>query len=288
MQDSGSQRATDGRAGGVRRSVALGGVLVLLMAGTAPARAQTHDQARLIINVFGGFISGSNLWRVNGQPLYDYTFGGEPYIDTLTLRRTIRANPMFGARFLMFPGEHVGYFGEAFLLGMGYDDTCGRTYESVSPRNAQVCESINRNQSPSSAVQVGGGVLFRTASQRRISPYARVGAGVGLSSRSPLAMDGTFNSPASDNQQVIVEVFAASNRSQLHPVVNFGAGFTTPVGRGYQMRWEVRDNIVGVNTASGPTSIDGEVPESSLRFRHRFSIEVGFDVVLERRPGRRY
>ena len=61
-----------------------------------------------------------------------------------------------------------------------------------------------------------------------------------------------------------------------------------PSRRGIQLRWEVRDNIVGIQRVTGTTPIAGFVPPHERVFKHLFSMTVGFDVVLERRKGERY
>jgi hypothetical protein len=85
-----------------------------------------------------------------------------------------------------------------------------------------------------------------------------------------------------------LDIYLDDGGTQFHPALGIGAGFTTQIARGYQMRWELRDNIIGVKTVTGATVLEGVEPPTSMRFRHRVSLEVGFDVVLERKRGRRY
>jgi len=66
------------------------------------------------------------------------------------------------------------------------------------------------------------------------------------------------------------------------------AGATIAAGRGYQIRWEIRDNIVGIQRVTGPTVTQGTVPPHETSYRHIFSLNVGLDVILEKRRGRRY
>jgi hypothetical protein len=46
--------------------------------------------------------------------------------------------------------------------------------------------------------------------------------------------------------------------------------------------------MVRLPTVAGPTPQDGTPPMLGHEIKHLLSIEVGFDVVLERRHGRRY
>jgi hypothetical protein len=83
-------------------------------------------------------------------------------------------------------------------------------------------------------------------------------------------------------------VYDDDHDSRVGPAFALGAGFTAAVAKGYQLRWEVRDNIVGVQKVTGPTPQPQVVPPHKLVFKHLFSMSIGFDVVLERRRGRRY
>ena len=67
-----------------------------------------------------------------------------------------------------------------------------------------------------------------------------------------------------------------------------GVGTTIAAGKGYQLRWEVRDNIVGIQRVTSATSGPGQVPPHETAYKHIFSLNVGFDVILERQRGRRY
>ena len=55
------------------------------------------------------------------------------------------------------------------------------------------------------------------------------------------------------------------------------------VGHGYQIRWEARDNITGIETVTGPTfGAPNLSPPHKVAYKHVFSITFGFDVVLAR------
>jgi hypothetical protein len=70
--------------------------------------------------------------------------------------------------------------------------------------------------------------------------------------------------------------------------LGLGLGFTAAVAKGYQLRWEVRDNIVGVQRVTSAPAAARVVPPHDVTYKHLFSMSIGFDVVLERRRGRRY
>jgi hypothetical protein len=71
-------------------------------------------------------------------------------------------------------------------------------------------------------------------------------------------------------------------------MLGIGAGVTAAIGPGYQLRWEVRDNITGVQRVTAATPEARVIPPHEVTYKHLFSMSIGFDVVLERRRGRRY
>ncbi|MGH7701456.1 MAG: hypothetical protein ACREMO_00030, partial [Gemmatimonadales bacterium] len=66
-----------------------------------------------------------------------------------------------------------------------------------------------------------------------------------------------------------------------------GVGLTAAVARGYQLRMEARDNYVGLQRVK-QAGIEGTLPPHGVKGKHIFSLLMGFDVVLERRRGKRY
>jgi hypothetical protein len=262
-------------------------LLAITLSLPAIAMGQTRDQARLIINVSAGYVGGRSFWQVRGQPLYD-NLAGQTVVDTLTISRRIRNSFSVGARGIYFHNDHLGFFGEAFLLGLGYEDTCGRTFATSSARNAETCSSIDQSETASSAVQIAGGAMYRFASRKAVSPYLRGSLGFVLASRSTTLTSGTFNSAGEGSERVEVNIFPDEGGSKFYLAGGLGAGFTAQLAPSYQMRWEVRDNMVRLPTVAGPTPQDGTPPMLGHEIKHLLSIEVGFDVVLERRHGRRY
>jgi hypothetical protein len=106
-----------------------------------------------------------------------------------------------------------------------------------------------------------------------------------FSNQSPIRTAGEFPTPNGFSELVVYE---DDHQSRVEPALALGAGFTAAVGKGYQLRWEIRDNIVGVQRVTGTTPEARTVPPHERAFKHVFSMTIGFDVVLERRRGRRY
>ena len=82
---------------------------------------------------------------------------------------------------------------------------------------------------------------------------------------------GKFLDPA--GQVDLRHLFRRPRQLESPPRSRWGCGFTAAVGRGYQLRWEVRDNIVGVQRVTGPHRGDRPGPPHELIYKHLFSID---------------
>jgi hypothetical protein len=259
-------------------------VAIAVFAGTPVAAQRTADQARLSLGLSAGATTGTTLWTISGQPI----FTSPVLVDTVGLTRRTRGALAVVFHGTYFPGEHWGFTGEAMLLGLGLEDHCELTFSSGSTSGAQICNSINGNDSPGSAVGLSVGTMYRIMSRKIISPYARVNAGLVVSQHSTVQLDGFFID-SSASEDVRFTVYDDPDRRQATPVLGLGVGFTAALGRGYQLRWEVRDNIVGIDRVTAPTfGTPNLEPRHNLGYKHVWSVTFGFDVVLERRRGRRY
>jgi hypothetical protein len=255
---------------------------LLLLAAVRPLSAQTADQARLMLSIGTGVVTGADLWQIPNQPVYE----GVSLVDTFDLNRRIR--PAWGVIFsgTYFPGEHFGFTGEAFLIGLGTEDACRLRFASGSSQNAQVCTSLQGAQKSATAVAVSSGLIYRIGSHKRVSPYFRGNLGVTISQQSTLRTIGSFADPI--GQTVDKIIYSDPKPSHLTWYTSIGAGLTFVAGRGYQVRFEGRDNYLSIPVVTGATIRDGQVPFHRMKGKHLFSLSVAFDVVLERRRGRRY
>jgi hypothetical protein len=254
----------------------------LLAAPAARLEAQrTGDRARIVFTVSGAYIERKGLWSVASQPVQD-NIGTAILTDHLALGRGIM--PTFGAGFsgVYFPGEHLGITGDAFLIGLGYEDNCRLVGPALSAQNAQVCADIDQRERRAAAVTISGGGVFRIFSREPISPFARVSAGLLFSSQSSILTEGF------SEEGVLLTVYDDDSNARVSPSLAIGVGATLKLGQAYGLRWEVRDNIVGVERVSGPTAGPRVEPPHDRTFKHLFSVLIGLDVVLERQRGRRY
>jgi hypothetical protein len=109
-----------------------------------------------------------------------------------------------------------------------------------------------------------------------------VSVGFLVNNQSPLLLIGEAN-------QAELVIYDDDNKgTRLRPAFGLGVGTTVAAGKGYQLRWEIRDNIVGIQRVTGPSDGRGRVPPHATAYKHLFSLTVGLDVILERQRGRRY
>jgi hypothetical protein len=257
--------------------------VALLMACVIPSTGwsqATKDQARLIFTVSGGFVGGRDLWSIDAQPV-QFT---NP-IDTLALGRRIRSTLGIGFAGSYFPGDNLGFGVEGFLVGLGFEDRCRVAFSSGSTDLISSCQSIQGATKSATAVALTVGPIFRVNSRRLISPYARANIGLVFSNQSSVRTTGRYLTP--DGFSTLI-VYDDDHETRVEPAFGLGVGVTAAVARGYQLRWEVRDNIVGVQRVSQASPQARVVPPHDVTFKHLFSMTIGFDVVLERRRGRRY
>jgi hypothetical protein len=232
------------------------------------AAQATADRARLAFSVgIGQTSGGGTLWSVAEQPI-------QPG-DTVAITRLFRRSLAVAFAGTYFPGKNLGITVEAQLLGLGTSDRCELVAWSGGANNttAEDCASIDGSKRPATSVALSVGGMFRIASDQPIHPFIRANVGLVLS---PQSFIRSF------------PVYADDGGSTLHPYLGVGGGAIAVIGRGYQVRVEVRDNWVTVPRVASATSFAGLVPHTRSVGKHFLTFLVGFDVVLERKRGRRY
>jgi hypothetical protein len=260
--------------------------VALLATLGAPLAAQgTRDRPTLIFTVSGAYLDGIGLWSVS-QPVPDISDGENPLVDNFLVTRSVKRAIGAGFSGTYYRGTHLGLTAEAFLLGLGYDDTCRLQDPAQSVRNVRRCSSIENKERSAAAVATSVGAIYRVASDEFISPFVRVSAGVLINNQSPLLLIGEDVTPAGTAELIIFD--DANKGTRLRPAFGLGVGTTVAAGKGYQVRWEIRDNIVGIQRVTGPSDARGQVPPHETAYKHIFSLTVGLDVILERQRGRRY
>lgn len=260
-----------------RLALAVLGALLAIRA--TPAAAQTGDRARLVFTVSGAYIGGKGLWTVPNQFIDANGFGGN-----LVLSRSIQST--LGAAFAgtYYPGARFGITTEAFLVGLGFDDACRITTPNAGVRLDEICDDIDSQEKSAAAVSVSVGGIYRIASREFISPFARASAGILITNQSALLIQGV--SPSFDG--ALLTIYEDDTRTAVRPAIGLGVGATMVLSKGYHIRWEVRDNILGVRRVTGPVATPGQIPPHETAYKHLFSVLIGMDIILERQRGRRY
>jgi opacity protein-like surface antigen len=258
-------------------------VLICLTLATPalPAAAQrTGDRARLVFTVSGAYVSGQSLWAISDQEVRD-----GPLVDTFFIQRSIQST--FGASFsgTYFPGDKLGLTADASLIGLGFEDSCRLTAPAQSARSQQVCQSIDSRDRSAAAATLSAGAIVRIASREFISPFARATAGLLFSNESAILTNGTATTTQGPAEFV---VYDDNKRTRVSPAFALGVGATFALAKAYHLRWEVRDNIVGVERVTGGTPQLNLVPPHERTYKHLFTVLIGIDVILERQRGRRY
>jgi hypothetical protein len=256
---------------------------ILLGTGVAPISADaqaTGDEARLVLGISAGWVKGADLWSVSPQAVQFTT-----PTDSFGISRLIRSNLVVGFGGTYFPSAQWGIAVEGFLIGLGFEDNCRHVFSSGSGDVAAVCQSLQGREKPASAVTLSAGPVFRFNSRKTLSPYARLNLGLTLSNQSAIRTQGEF--PTDSGPSTLV-IYNDDKNSRVDPSLALGFGVTAALSKGSQLRWEVRDNIQGIHQVSGSIPVAGFVPPHKLVFRHLFSMTFGFDIILERRRGRRY
>jgi hypothetical protein len=264
----------------LRRLVGLALSLVPVLAPSSGWSQGTKDQARLMFTVSGGVVVGRDLWSVDKQSVQFIT-----PTDTLALERRIRSSLAIGFGATYFPGDNLGLAAEGFLLGLGFEDGCRVVFSSGSADLVTACQNIQGSTKSARAVGLSVGPVLRFNSQSLFSPYVRANIGLVFSNQSSIRTIGTFPTPEGPSDLI---VYDDDHESRVEPMLGLGAGFTAAVAPGYQLRWEIRDNITGVQVVTGPSAVARVIPPHEVSYQHLFSLTIGFDVVLERRRGRRY
>jgi hypothetical protein len=265
------------------RPLSLIAVTLLTLPATRLQGQGRADQARLMFSLGMGWTTGGGtLWTVGKQPLA--VMANE--IDTLSLGRDFRDNFNLAFSGTYFPGDHLGFTLEVQLLGLGTVDSCSIRSTQGAAFTSEACSSISGSERSSSSTAIAGGVMYRVASHNVIHPYLRAMGGMVIVQESFLKMTGTVTGTSGGAAGLIL--YDDDDAVSVSPYLGLGGGVVIATGRGFQMRFEVRDNWVNVPAVSGPTSRQGFVPPSDRVGKHRLTATIGFDIVLERKRGRRY
>lgn len=257
---------------------------------------QAGNEARTALILYGGLAVGQRLSTVRQQPLcvlmtvpggYQCEQGGSgPVNDTLTISRKVGAGELLGIGLVMFPRGHLGFRGEIFYMHHSLENQCAPNsafQPDSQAKNQQVCDDFSATNSETNTVGRGGSLVLRAAPGKMISPYIRVGTGVGIRWGEVLAVAGNFSDQGRPLERSIVR---DSNAQSLTGFLTTAVGLTSG-SQGASFRVELGDIYSPIERATGPADASGHAPHSSV-WRHSLSLVLGVDIVLDFKSGHRY
>ena len=251
------------------------------------AAAQRGSQPTLVLTILGGAITGHALWRVDKQPLCVGSGSCTSQYDTLRLSRSVNSSLVLGAAGTYFLSPHVGVHVEISYMGLPVDSNCEGLFfnPDTEAKNEQICDDISSQAANGGAIAIFGGLTLRAAPRGSFSPYVRGSIGIVNQSHSTIEVVGGYTDASGNafDRQVIGD----SDPHRNSFLLGAAAGFTSPLGPGYQFRLELRDMVTTLNRLTGPANALGVGPVETRAYHH-FALTLGFDVVLERSRGRRY
>jgi hypothetical protein len=270
-------------------------VAILSLPG-GPLPAQTPSAPHLYVSMFGGYRAGGRLWTSNDQPFAVFVRTGSglqrnPGYDTLDLQQQVVPGFVIGAAGTYFPHPHLGIEGEITFLGLGLESRCAiRRSQPADTADVdpELCASLNGGTTSLSAVSFSAGVVARLLPDKPTSPYVLASVGLVTRTRSTIEMIGVYADPT--GLPATAGVLADSTPNKTTPHFTLGAGAAFPLGPSYQLRVEGRDVITRLDRVTGPADPSGGTlyPPHGGKVRHNFVFAVAFDVILEKRRGRRY
>jgi hypothetical protein len=254
--------------------------LALVAAVATPLSAQQRsDQSRLSFGVGLGYNGGTTLWNIPFQPM---VINGN--VDTVDLKR--RARPTLGITFLgtYYPNATIGFTAEAHLVGLGHEDRCFIRSTPAYVYNEEVCTNINGRQTRGSSSALTVGAIVRPLPWASLQPYLRANVGFLADQQSGTQMLAEYF----EGEDVTYIFYVDNDATTMRPMGALAAGATAFVGRSYQVRLELKDNIVPLEEITGPTGGPNTTPDSRVVYKHVPSFSIALEVVLEKRRGRRY
>jgi len=273
------------------RQLALTAVCIGALAAALPERgtAQTAPDARLIFSIFGGVASHGDLWHIPKQPYL--TLLPQPLHDTLNLRRRLTTGPTLGLNATFFGSSHWGLSAEIVYVGLRKDTDCSFVYlvPDGQHRNEQVCNDIAATVTSASNVGVSVGGAFRFLTRSLVTPYVRLHGGLSIRSSSLVQVTGRLSLTLPDGSVALRERVVISDEKDvsLYPLAAGAAGVMFTLSPGYQIRAEIRDQLMVLQRPTGPAN-DLAVAEIESFIGHSPALVFGIDIVLEQRRGRRY
>jgi hypothetical protein len=262
--------------------------LLAALTSAAPLDAQQRSLPRLIFSISPGVVFGGSLWEIDRQPAAILGLVGPTVFDTMAIRRRLKPGLAVGFTATLYPSEHLGLSFEAMYLGQIRDDDCRMISEDLvldpAGKNGQICQDINQQERTAATTGFYLGGVYRFTPRGFATPYLRLQGGVSLRSTSITEVSGRFvEGDGVPQDRVIIR---DDSPTTIAPSFAVSAGVMIPISAGYRVTLEVRDHIIRMERITGPAEV-GRAPTEGF-FHHGIAVTLGFNIVLERKRGRRY
>lgn len=260
-----------------------GGLAWPCHAQTRPAHAR-GEEPTIVLGLTAGYLFKSFLFDIGNQPYQPSQYSAAE-IDTIAIRRETRFSTTFTASITYFPVSHLGLTGEAGFLGLGADTQCKFKGGPASDETDYLCQRLTEARTQASAMMIAVGGIYRAFSRSGFSPFASVKVGAMLAADNP---DRLYAIYLIEDRKVLLRLYDDERKTASSWYAQAAAGFSVLLAPGYRVRLEARDNILHLPIPAGPSEPDRSIYPKTTVVKHLLSVNFGFDVVLQAKPGRRY
>jgi len=254
-----------------------------------PCSAQTKgghargEGPTIVLGLTAGYLFRASLFEIGNQPYPPSDFPGQ--FDTLRVQRSTRYSTTFGVSIAYYPRPHFGLSGEVGYLGIGTDGSCKVGGSQLSSETTEVCESLDTARTNASAMMIAVGGNYRAFSRSGFSPFLSVKVGAMIAADNPNRL---YASYFIEDRSILLRQYDDGRQTVSSWYAMAGVGFSILAAPGYRMRFEARDNILRLPIPAGPSDPPRSIYPRTSVIKHLISINFGFDIVLQARPGRRY
>jgi hypothetical protein len=256
--------------------------VALLLAPITALHAQTNDESRLTFGISAGYIGSRTLWDIPAQSI---AAAFDPP-DLFHLHRETHSDISLSGHFAYYPSPHIGFAGEFTYVGLGTADSCSIVQDGGDPELQAACGALQGTYGSASTTLIQAGMIYRPLTRSFLQPYFKGLAGIAFTPSSTIQMISNYGSIG--DTALIITIYEDPDWKELRPTWTAAIGVSTASNAGYQLHVEARESWLPLGVVTGATSGQGFIPPHKTVLVGFPSILVGFDIVLEKRRGRRY
>ncbi|HRX17995.1 MAG TPA: hypothetical protein P5135_02965 [Gemmatimonadales bacterium] len=252
--------------------------LLVLPAGTI-AGQRTNDESRLVVGLNLGYIGGGELWGTT-QPIP----ANNAQTDQFGLSRNLRGNITMSGHLIYFPRPTLGISGELVYLGLGTTSQCRLLTTTGDVFNRLACDALVGKEGSASAIGLLAGGVWRPVPRGDVQLYVKGQGGLALVPRSTTSLISFFGI----EDEFALPIYTEDGSRVAAPIGTLSFGLATAPNNGYQFSVEFRATAVQLQVVEGPAARGDFNPVVGSAWQVLPSVTLGFDIVLEKRRGRRY